>query len=66
MEAFGVVLIVVAVVAALVAAASFWGSGKVYKGLGRTGALSLDEPAARPGPKPGSAAAQAEDRKSVV
>ena len=34
---FGTVLIVVAVVAAVVAVASFWGSGRIYSGLGRSG-----------------------------
>jgi hypothetical protein len=39
---FGTVLILVAIVAALVAVASFWGSGRIYSGLGRTGGLSMD------------------------
>jgi len=36
------VLIVVAIVAALVALASFWGTGRIYSGLGRRGGLSMD------------------------
>ena len=40
---FGTVLIVVAVVAAVVAVASFWGSGRIYSGLGRSGSLTMDE-----------------------
>ena len=36
-EAFGTVLIVVCVVAVIVAVASYWGSGTIYKGLGRSG-----------------------------
>ncbi len=58
-EAFGTVVIVIAVVAALIACASFAGSGRIYRGLGRTG-LSLDEPELRPAPRPGSPAWNAE------
>jgi hypothetical protein len=58
-ESFGVVLIAIAVVGALVACASYLGSGKAYRGIGR-GGLSLDEPQLRPEPQPGSAAWQAE------
>jgi hypothetical protein len=58
-ESFGVVVIAIAVVSALVACASYVGSGRIYRGLGRTG-LSLDEPELRPGPPPGSSAWQAE------
>jgi hypothetical protein len=43
MDAFGTVLIVVCVIAVIVAALSFRGSGNIYKGLGRTGLLSMDE-----------------------
>jgi|SRR5215208_2586512 len=38
---FGTVLIVVAVVAVLVAAVSYWGSGQIYAGLGREGGLDM-------------------------
>ena len=58
-EAFGTVLIAVAVVAAAIACVSYLGAGKAYRGIGRTG-LSLDEPDSRPGPQPGSPAWQAE------
>jgi hypothetical protein len=58
-DAFGTVLIAIAVVAAVVACLSFLGSGAIYRGLGRTG-LSLDEPNLRPSPQPGSAAWEAE------
>ena len=34
MDAFGIVVIAVAVVAVLVAAASYWGSGRMYSGIG--------------------------------
>ena len=64
-EAFGTVLIVICVVAAIAAALSFWGTGTIYRGLGRTGGLSLDEPDLRPGPAPGSAAADAEAREEL-
>jgi len=58
-ESFGVVVIVVAVLSALVACISYVGSGRIYRGLGRTG-LSLDEPELRPSPQRGSTAWQAE------
>ena len=38
---FGTVLIVIAVVAVVVAAASYWGSGRIYSGLGREGGLDM-------------------------
>jgi hypothetical protein len=44
---FGTVLIVVAVVAVVVAAVSYRGTGKIYSGLGREGGLDMTrEPAA--------------------
>ena len=44
---FGTVVIVVAVIAVLVAAASYWGTGRIYSGLGREGGLDMTrEPAA--------------------
>lgn len=58
-EAFGTVLIAIAVIGAAVACLSFVGSGRIYRGLGRTG-LSLDEPELRPAPRPGSPAWDAE------
>jgi hypothetical protein len=56
-ESFGVVVIAIAVVAALLACVSYIGSGRIYRGLGR-GELSLDEP--DPAPQPGSPAWHAE------
>jgi hypothetical protein len=38
---FGTVLIIVSVVAIVVAAASYWGSGRIYAGLGREGGLDM-------------------------
>lgn len=48
---FGTILIVVSIVAALVAAASYWGSGRIYSGLGREGGLDMrrDSPATAEG-----------------
>jgi hypothetical protein len=66
MEAvFGTVLIAVCLVAAAVALASYWGSGKIYRGLGSSGPFSLDQADRRPGPAPQSAAAQAEAREEI-
>lgn len=58
-ESFGVVVIAIAVVAALIACASYVGSGRIYRQLGR-GELALDEPELRSGPQPGSSAWHAE------
>jgi hypothetical protein len=58
-EAFGTVLIAIALVAAVVACLSYIGSGAAYRGIGRTG-LSLDEPDPRREPVRGSAAWNAE------
>jgi hypothetical protein len=38
---FGTVIIVVAVIAVLVAAISYWGTGRIYSGLGREGGLDM-------------------------
>jgi hypothetical protein len=65
MEAFGIVLIAVSLVAVIAAAISFIGSGKIYRGLGRTGPFSLDGEDRPRGPEPGSAAAQAEAREEM-
>jgi len=64
MDAFGTVLIGVALVAIVVACLSYIGSGEIYRGLGRTG-LSLDEPALDPGPVADSPAAHAEAREEI-
>jgi hypothetical protein len=50
-DAFGTVIIAVSVLAVLVAAVSYWGSGRIYSGLGR-GDLELerDRPAAEASP----------------
>jgi hypothetical protein len=60
---FGTILIAVSIVAALVAAASYWGSGRIYAGLGRQGGLDMrrDPPA----PAEGSAEAREEIRQML-
>jgi hypothetical protein len=70
MEAFGTVLIVISVIAVLVAAVSFYGSGRIYKGLGRSGAFSMggDEDRGRrrqARPAPQTAATDAEAREEI-
>jgi hypothetical protein len=65
MGAFGTVLIVVCVVAVVAAAISFWGSGKIYKGLGRTGGLAMDGEDA-PVPAPTSAAANSAEAREEI
>ena len=47
---FGTVLIVIAVIAMLVAIGSYWGTGRIYSGLGREGGLDMTrEPPAATG-----------------
>ena len=60
---FGTVLIVVAVVAAVVAVASFWGSGRIYSGLGRTGVA--DDGRATNGPRAERARPGAEAQEEI-
>jgi hypothetical protein len=49
---FGTVLIVVALIAVVVAVASFWGSGRIYSGLGRSGMFTMDGEEGPPAPAP--------------
>ncbi|MGE5636154.1 MAG: hypothetical protein ACM3UV_04330 [Nocardioidaceae bacterium] len=42
MEAFGTALIAIALVGLVAAVASYYGSGRVYRGLGRGGSLGMD------------------------
>ena len=49
---FGTVVIVVAVIAVLVAAASYWGTGRIYSGLGREGGLDMTRAPAAPSSGP--------------
>jgi hypothetical protein len=64
METFGIVVIVLAVVAGVAAIVSYAGSGNVYKSIGK-GSFALDSDEVRPGPKPGSPAALAEQAEEV-
>ena len=64
-DAFGPVLIAVCILAVIVAAASFYGSGKIYRGLGKSGPFSMDEPERRSAPAPKSAASSAEAREEI-
>src|SRR5689334_25362798 len=64
MDAFGIVVIVVGVVAGIAAIASYVGSGNVYKSIGK-GQFVLDTDDRPKGPKPGSPAARAEQEEEV-
>ena len=60
---FGTVIIGVSIVAVLIAAASYWGSGRIYSGLGRAGGLDMRrEPDVAP---EGSPEAQEETRQML-
>jgi hypothetical protein len=50
---FGTVLIVIAVVAVLVAAVSYWGTGRIYSGPveGAAGSRVMSSPPSRPRPE---------------
>ena len=58
MEAFGIILIVVSVLAVVAAAVSYWGSGRIYTGLGR-GDLELERD------RPAAPTSQAETREEI-
>src|SRR4051795_8510512 len=49
---FGTVLIVIAVVAVVVAVGSYWGTGRIYSGLGREGGLDMTREPAVPSSGP--------------
>jgi hypothetical protein len=57
-DAFGTILIGVSVVAVVVAAISYWGSGRIYTGLGR-GDLELERD------RPAAAASPAETQEEI-
>jgi hypothetical protein len=61
-DVFGTVVIAVSVIAVLVAAVSYWGSGRIYSGLGR-GDLELDRD--RPAAQASAAEAQEEIRQML-
>ena len=58
MDAFGTILIAVSVIAVLVAAMSYWGSGRIYSGLGR-GDLELERD------RPATPASPAETKEEI-
>ncbi|MEX2253721.1 MAG: hypothetical protein WD649_06165 [Thermoleophilaceae bacterium] len=65
MEAvFGTVVVIIVVIAALAALASYWGSGAVYRQIGK-GDLALDETDRPTPPPPASAAATAEAQAEI-
>jgi hypothetical protein len=64
MDAFGIAVIVIAIVGGIAAIASYVGSGDVYKSIGK-GQFALDSEDRPRGPKPGSAAASAEQAEEV-
>src|SRR3954447_18971606 len=49
---FGTALIVIAVIAVLVAVVSYWGTGRIYSGLGRDGGLEMTREPAVPSSGP--------------
>ena len=64
-DAFGTVVIVLAVVAVVVAAASYWGSGRLYSGLGK-GEFGMDHDRRQASPaSPHGAEAQEEIRQML-
>jgi hypothetical protein len=65
-DTFGTVLIAVSVIAALVAAASYWGSGRVYRGIGR-GELGMEhERAGAASPAPATRAEAQEEMRQML
>ena len=61
---FGTVLIVIAVIAVLVAVGSYWGTGRIYSGLGREGGLDMTRERRRRRP-PAGAEVQEEIRQML-
>jgi hypothetical protein len=65
-EAFGTVLIVVCLLAVVAAAISYWGTGRIYSGLGRSGPFSMEDEAEAPrAPVPARPASDAEAREEI-
>ena len=64
MEPFGIAVIVIAIVAGIAAIASYFGSGDVYRSIGK-GQFALDSEDRPRGPKAGSPAAMAEQAEEV-
>jgi hypothetical protein len=61
---FGTIIIVVSVVAVLVAAISYWGSGRIYRGIGASDLMMEREPG-RAAAAPDSAEAREEIRQML-
>jgi hypothetical protein len=65
-DVFGTVLIVVSVVAIVVAAVSYWGTGRAYRGIGR-GDLAMErEPARAAPPRPATHAEAQEEIRQML
>jgi hypothetical protein len=64
MEPFGIAVIAVAIVAGIAAILSYIGSGRIYHSIGK-GQFALDRDEVPRGPKPGTAAAMAEQAEEV-
>jgi hypothetical protein len=63
---FGTALIVISVVAVVVAVISYWGSGRIYSGLGRSGPFAMEDDAGGRGTAaPSSPGTQAEAREEI-
>ena len=65
MDAFGTVLIVACLVAIVVAAVSYWGSGGLYRGIGR-GELGMEHERERPAPPPVTQAEAQEEIRQML
>jgi hypothetical protein len=62
MDAFGTVLIAVCVIAIVIAVASYWGSGRLYRRIG-VGDLSMEHE--RPAPSASALASESEAREEI-
>jgi hypothetical protein len=62
---FGTIIIVVSVIAVLVAALSYWGSGRIYRGIGASDLVMEREPGGAGGATPDSAEAREEIRQML-
>jgi hypothetical protein len=64
-DAFGTVVIVLAIVAVVVAAASYWGSGRLYRGLGK-GGFGMDHDKRRTPPAASQSAEAQEEIRQML
>jgi hypothetical protein len=65
MDAFGIVFIVLALIAVVVAVVSYWGSGRAYGEIGGGGLSMEHDPERTPPPSAGSAEAREEIRQML-